>query len=196
MPEEPNPLHSLAELIPTAYYDLIARVCAGAPLLVLLLWGRRELSDYFPPKGGAGFLLLLGAGYLAGLLLTTFSTLWSMIFGLPVWVMLHQPIGEFLKGRTSRNDKIAEKNKEAGTTLAKMQAEATLCQNLLTAFLLLIIVKAEHNSWVPALDHLRGGYRCAALLILLATAVVRTGLYLGRQSTLYNDYFPDPKPTA
>jgi hypothetical protein len=38
MSDEPGPLVSGAQLIPSVYYDLIARVCAAVPFLLPLLW--------------------------------------------------------------------------------------------------------------------------------------------------------------
>ena len=91
MPDESAPLQSVSKLVPSVYYDLIARVCAGVPFLALLLWAQRESLRDLVSNAWIGFLLLLGAGYLAGLLLTSLSLLWSVLIGLPVRFFLRIP---------------------------------------------------------------------------------------------------------
>jgi hypothetical protein len=136
------------------------------------------------PNAWVGFLLLLGAGYLAGLLLTSLSLLWSALIGLPTRIILGVPMAE-LRRHGSRNDEIAAVDKEAGMTLAKMQAEATLCQNLLSAFIVLVIASETGTFTIPALANHGAGYRWIVLVTLLATALFRTVAYLARQESLY-----------
>jgi hypothetical protein len=183
MADESGPLPSLGNVIPSLYYDLIARVCSGVPFLVLLLWAQRQSFENLVSKSWIGFFLLLGAGYLAGLLLTPLSFLWNVLIGLPTRIILGIPFAE-LRRQWSRNDEIAAADKEAGTTLAKMEAEATLCQNLLSAFVVLIIANEKKNFLVPAL----GDHRCIIFLALLLAALFRTVVYLGRQKSFYEIY--------
>jgi hypothetical protein len=163
MAEDSAPLVSLAQLIPSVYYDIIARVCAGVPFLVTLLWSQKDKVAKLALSPWVGFLLLLGAGYLTGLVLTSGSLLWDVL-ALQRW---------------SRNDEIAAVDKDAGAVLAKMAAEAALCQNLLTAFVVLLIVNPR-----VFVDHV-AGYRWAICLSLLVAAVYRTVVYIRRQSSLY-----------
>lgn len=188
MAEESGALHSVGKLVPSIYYDLIARVCAGVPFLTLLLWTQRDSFKDLVTNAWIGFLLLLGAGYLVGLLLTPLSLVWSALIGLPIRIILRVPTADWRHG--SRNDEIAAKDKEAGATLAKMQAEATLCQNLLSAFIVLIVANDTGTFLVPALNAYGTKYRWIIFGVLVTAAVFRTAAYLGRQNSLYEIYKP------
>jgi hypothetical protein len=213
MPDESGPLLSLAQLLPSVYYDLIARVCAGVPFLALVLWTKRQSLDGLVSSSWVGFLLLLGAGYIVGLLLTPFTLFWSILIGLPTQIILFKKFREALWSRFlnkksadgkkgivddfsslwSQYDEIAKANKEAGTTIAKMAAEATLSQNLLSGFVVLIIADEEKMHLMPSLGDRDAEYRWAIFLALLASAIFRTVAYLGRQDGLYRDYSLDKK---
>jgi hypothetical protein len=188
MADESGAFQSVGKVVPSVYYDLIARVCAGVPFLALLLWAQRESFKDLVSSAWIGFILLLGAGYLAGLLLTSLSLLWSALIGLPARTIFRMPTADWRHG--SRNDEIAAKDKEAGATLAKMQAEATLCQNLLSGFLVLLIANDTGTFSVSALSAHGPMYRWVIFLALLAAAVFRTVAYLGRQNSLYKIYLP------
>src|SRR5271169_1020645 len=79
MAEDGLDLKSAGEIIPSLYYDLIARVCAGVPFVLLLVYWNEEdvrgLSSMFGSSGAA--LLVVLFGYLAGLLLTPLSGLFA-----------------------------------------------------------------------------------------------------------------------
>ena len=131
-----------------------------------------------------GFLLLVGAGYLAGLLLTTLSVLWSLLIGLVIRIAFRTRAANFR--HASRNDEIAAADKDAGVTIAKMQAEATLCQNLLSAFVVLIFANDTGAFTVSALMGHGTGCRWTVFFVLLVAAVFRTVVYLERQNSLYS----------
>ncbi|MEA2561408.1 MAG: hypothetical protein QOH06_2912 [Acidobacteriota bacterium] len=189
----------LGSVISSLYYDLIARVCAGVPLLALLFWQRREFFTLLVHSPAVAFLLLLGAGYIAGLLLTPFSFVWSFPllpffnarFGLPKASI---SIDQF-KAETSassgaalmstRNDRVAAIDPAAGATLAKMQAEAILCKNLTTAFVLLVVVDLLGLVDVPALNGASSQLLISGFILLWFAALHRTAVYLGRQNLLY-----------
>src|SRR5579862_2372823 len=106
MADDSGPLLSVGQLVPGVYYDLIARVCAGVPFLVLLLWEDRYSLKDLAPNAWVGFLLLMGAGYLAGLLLTPVSVLWNIVIGLPTRLILNTPMN---RGKPiTRCDRIVE----------------------------------------------------------------------------------------
>jgi hypothetical protein len=185
MAEESKGLEALGKTIPSVYYDLIARVCAGVPFLTMILWGRDTFGEITLIK----FLLLLGAGYIAGLLLTSVSVLWGWV-DLLILLVLHGPFG--WRDWSSRNDEIYVKDKDAGTTLAKMEAEATLCKNLLTGFLLLLILNDSGTFLVPAISAMdtHRQWKCIIILILGLSAIVRTALYRSRQNNLHDINYP------
>src|ERR1700727_2337712 len=67
----------LGKIIPSMYYDLIARVGAGTPFLIALLWNQHaEFGDITWSK----VALMLGGGYIIGLVLTPFSGFWAPIY--------------------------------------------------------------------------------------------------------------------
>jgi hypothetical protein len=153
MSEDSGPLTEIAKVVPSVYYDLIARVSAGTPFLVTLLWPYRE---NYGELTWEKLLLLLGAGYIVGLLLTALSVLWLPV-ELLIMVVLRTPMKNWRRGLT-RNDEIAVRSEQAGATLAKMQAEATLCQNLFSGFSLLVLL--NHTNIVLELtpsNRTRGG---------------------------------------
>jgi hypothetical protein len=125
MADEPGALEGLGKIIPSIYYDLIARVCTGVTFLAAILWDHRGL---FGEISWSTLTVVLGAGYIVGLVLTPLSLPWGLV-QFAVRYVLKMP-----KWDWREVDQIASKNKEAGSTLAKMQAEAVLCQNLFSAF--------------------------------------------------------------
>ena len=56
--EEAGGLASLTKVVPSIYYDLIARVCAGVPFMAVLLWDKRS---EFGEVSWSKLALLLGA---------------------------------------------------------------------------------------------------------------------------------------
>jgi hypothetical protein len=165
----------LGELIPSSYYDLVARVIPGIATIIGILWGvQYPLASVKSTTGlGDGALLLagLGCGYIAGLLLTTVA---APIFAGPAW-LLGKYCGTVRRYSHTllwaRIDKIDRKNPKAGATLAKMAAEVTLCQNLFTGSLIMLCVSTRRVSvlWVTT------------ILILLALTVVHRVVILVRR---------------
>ena len=96
----------------------------------------------------------------------------------------HWQVGSFLY------DAVTSRDKEAGATLVKMQAEAVLCQNLFGAFLALIILDATDLASIPFLNACSTMCRTAALLVLGASCIHRTIAYVVRENRLYQIYFP------
>lgn len=200
MSEDTDLPTKLGSIIPCLYYDLIARVCAGVPLLVLLLWQQRE---FFAPLGDSppvALLLLLGAGYIVGLLLTPFSLVWNFPllpffnpwFGLPkASISINRSKTETPASESgtdlmsARNDRVGAIDPAAGATLAKMQAEAILCKNLTTAFVLLVVVDLLGLADVPAVHGASTQLRISVFIVLWFAALHRTAVYLGRQNLLY-----------
>jgi hypothetical protein len=186
--EETGALESLGKVIPSIYYDLIARVCAGVPFLIVLLWQYRET---FGEITWAKLTLLIGAGYVVGLVLTSLSIIWSPV-NFVLMAILKIPLNNWRHGLV-RNDEIVAKDKEAGATLAKMQAEATLCQNLVDGLLMLIILNATSVFVVPAIAACSTACRWTTVLILGLAAIFRSAVYLGRQDHLYHLYVKAPE---
>lgn len=181
-----DPLKEAAKVIPSVYYDLIARVAAGAAVIAAAEWlGPLKVED--PSEHLV--LLTLGA-YICGMLLTPFGALTAYGAGKLVELYLPRlpkcedlkvlPEEEWAKGP---NDLIAAVNVEAGATIAKMQAESTLCHNMFVGVLALLPL-AFCKHW---------GYWFAAVVLLAIAAIYRTAVYLVRQKQLYDLTEPQRK---
>jgi hypothetical protein len=175
----------LGKIIPSMYYDLIARVGAGAPFLVALLWNHHaEFGEITWIK----IALLLGAGYITGLVLTPFSSLWAPIY-LQVRRTSDGPDKNLSRSLwdVSLMDYISAKDKEAGATIAKMRAEAVLSANLFTGFLLLWLISWHHPLLVMDAIGLR--MKMLILLLLAICSIQRALACAGREERLYKIHF-------
>jgi hypothetical protein len=181
MADDTGALEGLGKIIPSVYYDLIARVGSGVPFLAVLLWGHRSS---FGEVTWAKLTLVLGAGYIVGLVLTPLSFPWGFL-QLIARRVLKMPAWDWREG-PHLSDLISAKNKEAGTTLAKMQAEAILCQNLFTAFLLLIII--NHIFPLALISGCCTWCRTLIFLVLGLGSAHRIGAYLIREKRLCGIY--------
>jgi hypothetical protein len=181
MAEDSGVLESLGKVIPSMYYDLIARVCVGVPFLVMLLWNPDISLDEITWEK---LVLLFGAGYITGLVLT------SLTF---VFVPVDLAIAVSLKIHINNwqwTDEISARDKDMGATLAKMHAEKMLCQSLFCAFLLLILSNWVAIFRIPSLDALPTVYRWAISLMLGFAAIFRAYVYLRRLKHLHQIYAP------
>jgi|ERR1700722_6978187 hypothetical protein len=176
--ESGSTLGAVSKVVPSIYYDLIARVCAGVPFLVVLLWPHRNL---FGEITWSKLAILLGAGYVVGMLLTPLSLPWLLVHGLKRYGFRLKGIN-FKEGE-SGTDEIAAKDKEAGETLSKMQAEALLCENLFSGFALLLIL----NRWcftIPLISCCDTSLCVGILLLLGVCSVHRILAYITRETRL------------
>ena len=188
---EAGPLTELGKVIPSVYYDIIARVSSGTPFLMILLWDHRE--TFGDELTLAKLTLLLGAGYVAGLLLTAFTFLWMPVQFL-VLAILRVQIRDWRRG-LQRNDEISARNEQAGATIAKMQAEATLCQNLFTGFLLLILLNDLKLVPLSLINTLGSAGKWLMLAVLGLAGIFRGIVYFGRQNSLY-EIFVTSQPNS
>jgi hypothetical protein len=181
MAGEPGALDELGRIVPSVYYDLIARVCAGVPLLTIILWEKRSA---FGEVTWSKLSLLLGAGYIVGLVLTPLCLPWGPVQFL-TRRLCKMPPWEWDEG-WSLMDQITAKDKEAGATLAKMQAEAVLCQKLFGGFVLLIGLNAMFP--ITLISSCGAVYRTLILLLLGICTVHRIAAYVLREKQLYAIY--------
>ncbi|HJP18998.1 MAG: hypothetical protein CMD96_03855 [Gammaproteobacteria bacterium] len=185
---------SVASLIPEIYYDLIARISSGIPFVIVLFWETNLYSDNVTTLNKTSvFFVVLGAGYLAGTLLTTISAIIHYI----VWGFL-QLVTRILNFETSiptkslreifstlyeKIDMIAKKDQVAGTILKKMEANAGLADNLFSGYLILSVTMFfletthEFNIWIFS----------PIFILLIATMVLKRVLLVGRLDTLYKN---------
>lgn len=189
MSDDQPPLKAIGEVIPSVYYDLIARVAAGVPFVLLGACEANGIAHQWKDTvGTTGLLLLMLVGsYLVGLLLSSFSG----IFDLPVRLFMRKRLG---LGQESLEDDsytvvrwmndICVEDKEAGATLVKMMAEKTLCQNLLAGFLIVILF--FRNELIPTPSFLHSTPVLVLLPAVLVIAVVQRGIaYFYRLKTFH-----------
>lgn len=188
-------MDSIRGLVPEIYYDMIARVAAGVPLVAIL---------FAPPPGqmdrvsnASSFILLLGFGYIAGHLLTTVSFflnlfLWNpwILRPLKRWLALKHEIRPDNPLRAfneiyDRIDRTAKVDPNAGAIMKKMEAGATLSDSLLSGWLIIQfyqlfggrvqwMIDARWHPWVAT----------AVTLGLIATVYVRRVAFIVRQDSL------------
>jgi hypothetical protein len=119
-----------AEVIPSFYYDIIARIVPGAATIIGVAW---TLKTHVVPKEGGGWVLLAGAGYIVGLLLSVISTiLVNIVTLLPGWRHRYSD-GAIWQGIWQR------RNDPDAPVVIKMAAESTSAENLLVGGLLVLI---------------------------------------------------------
>lgn len=184
--EESESLPALGKIIPEIYYDLIARICAGSPLVVALLWSDHLLKDFNWTK----LLFVLAAGYIVGLVLNPFT--------LP-WISLQSGTRELLgvkrgdwKNGNDIADKLNARNKEVGLLLFKMQAEAVLCQVLFAEFVLIWFCQGRLHDKMMELG---STLRWTVLAILFVSAAHRTIIYVYREKRMLAIYPPQTDTT-
>jgi len=128
-PEPPDALTKAAEVIPSFYYDIIARIIPGAATIVGVAWVLRR--DVKP--AGTDWIILAGAGYVVGLLLSVGSTvLVNLVTLLPGW---HHRYSDraIWRGIWQR------RNHPDASIVVKMAAEATSAENLLVGGLVVLV---------------------------------------------------------
>ena len=172
-------LKSAGEIVPSLYYDLIARVCAGVPFVLLLVyWKQKDLGGLISMFGASGAALLVVLfGYLAGLLATPLAGL----FAGPIQLALKRKLKlrdlgsmEYLLEISRRSDAITLKDRAMGAVLGKMGAEKILCQNLLLGAVALAFL---HERLSAAIE-----WTVIALLVVLV--IQRNVAFLLRQQHL------------
>ncbi|MBR0775347.1 hypothetical protein JQ625_10940 [Bradyrhizobium diazoefficiens] len=200
-----DPLKEAAKVIPSVYYDLIARVAAGAAVIAAASW----IGSLTIKSPGEHLVLLALGAYICGMLLTPFGALsgygarW-LVREILKWLPSEETLKNFSQGHLARrlvgkllkwlpkdgdleilseselakgpNDEISANNAEAGATIAKMQAEAALCHNMLVGVLVLPLFACPVKHW----DYWR-----VAVIVLVIAALYRTAAYLVRQKQLY-----------
>lgn len=195
---------SLLNVIPTVYYDLIARICPGMAFWVALsfvspVFGK--LSD-LGSLSAANLFILIVLSYLSGIVFTGFSIVWDA-FSLIVFSFsqgMQQLLGlNGSKGLASQWQRIAQKmealakkSEDPGRIVTKALAEVALCQNLLTGLVVLSIIgfiSAGRHFYLPS------EFIFPYVLIgisLLVSMLFRQAMFLGRVQALYTMYV-DPE---
>jgi len=122
----PEGFEKVGEVIPSLFYDLIARIVPGATVAVVVSYLNRKT---FHPNVDRveRIALLIGAGYVIGLLLSAIST------GI-LWVLTRPPaLRSYADEAFWASIKKYQSNKDLSVLFAKMVAESTCCENFVIA---------------------------------------------------------------
>jgi hypothetical protein len=191
---------SLADIVPTVYYDLIARVCPGAAFWITISLVSPDVQRVFSIEklSGISFVLLIVISYLAGIVLSGFCLVWDAtsykILSTPL--RLRMPLGlDEAYGLPKQWELIAQKmeavNKasaDPGRIVTKALAEVTLCQNLLTGLVVLgAIGYISDGKHYFAPQHYPGIY-AVVFFAFLVSMLFRQTMFLGRTQALYKLY--------
>jgi hypothetical protein len=183
---ESGSLTSLGGVIPSLYYDLIARVAPGLVFLLSLDITRAYLAEH---RDGLTATLLLALGYVVGLLLTPFYE----ILIAPLWLIARVQAVRRLAGLPERsprsgNDVVGLQRSDYGATLAKMQAESVLCANVTSGLAILRFLPLHSYVSPVTLGTTGSGLSCASftwlLIFLLVVTNYRYGMWIGRQAQI------------
>ncbi|MEF7615339.1 hypothetical protein V4F39_15580 [Aquincola sp. MAHUQ-54] len=194
---KPKPAPSLADIVPTVYYDLIARVCPGAAFWITLSLVSPEVQRVFSVEkiGGTSLVLLILLSYLAGIVLSGFCLVWDAIsyrlLSAPGW--LSSPLGLRSSHGLARQwqlvaqkmEAIAKASHDPGRIVTKALAEVTLCQNLLTGLVVLGAIglySSGRHFFSPATYPGTFGVVFVAFLVSM---LFRQAMFLGRTEALY-----------
>lgn len=166
-------LDALSSVVPQVYFDIIARVIPGSVTIGICLFGNTNITkSFYEMDGFVQIIILLGAGYVIGMLLTAIS---SSVLGLSMalvtkWI---PSISLLSPSRIYAHvDTIYSKNKVQGEILLKMLAETFLCLNLLTGFAVISILGTIKG--VFDISMLLSFHKIhVSILIVLAIAVVQ-----------------------
>jgi hypothetical protein len=188
-------MDSIRGLVPEIYYDMIARVAAGVPLVAILF--APSLENMESVSNAASFLLLLGFGYVTGHLLTTISILHNVAVWNPAvlrrvkrhlrlkhQILSNSPLRAFDEVY-HRIDWAAKRDPNAGAIMKKMEAGATLSDSLLSGWLILLLYQLCGGRVHWLIDP--GWYPWVAAAVtfgLLATAFFRRVAFIARQDSL------------
>jgi hypothetical protein len=180
-------MDSVKGLVPEIYYDMIARVGAGVPLVAIFF--SPSLDELQRISNAVSFILLIGLGYIAGHLLPTVSVVLNLMFWNP-WVIrrfqvwfglgLEYKFTSFSTMRVfdviyQRIDWAANKDANAGAIMKKMEAGAALSDNLLSGWLVILSYQAFGGirRWPVGLQ-----WNCS--IIALVTFVLVASVYIRR----------------
>lgn len=182
-------------LVPVVYYDLIARIPAGAIFLVALIMATTGMESLGKiPEWTLGVLFFL-LSYLIGYLLTTISALLGFILWTPpvlriISRSLRRPLPTSSANAAfaelyRRIDEIGKERGGEQPILIKMEASAALADNLLAGYVGLVLIVPRFRGYF--VEHWPVGV--VVLLFFVATILVRRLILIFRQDELYDLIF-------
>jgi hypothetical protein len=162
MPEKESGLEKIGGIVPDVFYDVIARIVPGCSLVIAIAWDERWRKKLFEGETSFGeSVVFLGAGYIAGMFLTTVSFLffdctWQFIASYcPCVIRIFARTIErsHIKPMRLTSDmlRIGEMDAGAGKILFKSFAEISFFENMATAIAVYSVIVAYNGpskwSW-------------------------------------------------
>jgi hypothetical protein len=183
-------------LIPEIYYDLIARVAAGVPLVLIFVFQNYSVLEAakISVTDWTFFTAVLGLGYLVGHFLTTISVVLNALIWTPILsILMRKAVLSNYKFKSTspqaiigelyhRIDWVARKDKSGGVVLKKMEAACALTDNLLSAWLLVVL----YVNFIGPIDvGLKIGVLQSILiaLFLIISMAIRRIILIARQDS-------------
>ncbi|MEW8632331.1 MAG: hypothetical protein AB2591_20245 [Candidatus Thiodiazotropha sp.] len=162
------------KISPIGLYDLLARVLPGAALILALFWAREQPIDKFVnsvgiPDSIGTYLLLLGASFIVGILLSSIAGAIFEIF-LQAISKIHSPLVAYTANDYWRRmDIVGRREAGPGEVLAKIAAEVTMCEGLIVGTTLVLVVSSrpiplEASAWTLGILMLIWVVRIVALI--------------------------------
>jgi hypothetical protein len=171
MPESGSEPTSLLEkgasVVPTLYYDIIARIIPGSAFIAAVSWDKSHAVPEWINAGQVGSgLLFVCFSYLAGMLLTSISVL---LFDLAIWQLLSIFIpGLWSPWAISENiDELSATKPAAAAELLKMFGEATLFENALAGVIVCLSYDRLHKDGLAIVQDYPGPIVTVAILAAL-----------------------------
>jgi hypothetical protein len=193
-------------VVPSLYYDLIARVCPGLGFwLVLIIPATCNAPSSwsvacFAELESVSLLILIITSYIAGMVGTGFCIVWDWLTmlallkmpGVALSVGLNEEDTIFQQWRriAEKMEAIAKTNDEAGRIVSKALAEVSLCQNLLTGLLAAILIGVASKGKLFFLPEASSEWAMLLLLTfaLFLAVLFRQAMFLGRVDAIYIMY--------
>lgn len=203
-------LSSVLSFIPSAYYDLIARVCPGMAFWVTLSYKMDFIISFSPTKtqisvSGADVFILILLSYVSGIVLTGFCVIWD---ALSIFILERAPFCKALnlgsaatftqrwKQVSVNIDQVSQTNDFAGRILVKAMAEVTLCQNLLTGLIVLACIGSFSGGEKFYAFQPYYHYYLAIGCSLFVAMLFRQAMFLGRVMDLHGLYIISIPPPS
>jgi hypothetical protein len=191
----PAASQGLYSVVPTLYYDLIARISPGVALLLffyLYCFGSTPDMKHFPATVALFVMVVLG--YLVGIILTGFCIVWDTLTFLVLGSIgkLRAPLGlekptliEQWETVSHRMESIADRSASGGQIVTKALAEVALCENLLTGAVCLGLLGqfTRAEMFYDVTSHLVE--YSLVILALLVSLLFRQAMFLGRVESLH-----------
>jgi hypothetical protein len=201
-------LSSLLNFVPSAYYDLIARVCPGMAFWVTLSYKMDFIITPGKPQtlvSGADLFILILLSYVSGIVLTGFCVIWDAI---SIFILERAPFCTALNLASAATftqrwkqvsvsiDQVSKANDTAGRILVKAMAEVTLCQNLLTGLIVLACIGSFSGDLKFYAFQPYYPYYLAIGCSLFCAMLFRQAMFLGRVMDLHGLYLVSVHPPA